>query len=49
MILPNEAAPRAATVGTYQVQMSQPVVSFDAGGENAGDRVDVTFKSIAFG
>jgi hypothetical protein len=47
--LPNESAPRAATVGTYQVRMSQPVVSFDAAGKNTGDRVDTTFKTISFG
>jgi hypothetical protein len=49
VVLPNESAPRAATVGTYVVRMTQPVVSFAANGKNPGDRVDTTFKSISFG
>jgi hypothetical protein len=49
IILPNENAPRAASVGTYSVRMNQPVVSFAAGAKNPGERVDTTFKSIAFG
>ncbi|MDQ6907013.1 MAG: hypothetical protein M3176_09305 [Chloroflexota bacterium] len=48
VVLPNESAPRAATVGTYVVNMTQPVISFAANAKNPGERVDTTFKSIAF-
>ena len=49
VVLPNESAARPATVGTYAVRMTQPVIGFDAIAKNPGERVDTTFKSISFG
>ncbi len=49
VVLPNENAARAVTIGTYMVRMTQPVIGFNANAKNPGERVDATFKSISFG